>query len=629
MSRQLPRPEVQKMDFIRFNRNLRIRVVEFPINIIGLLLLSISLSLMSTPAGAFTQLVTVTFYQNSYSGDPISAFTVGNTTQNLPLVQNLPIIFSKSGSTFAGWNSLPNGLGTSYADGSSYSYLSDIALYAQWRAIPIIHTVTFYENASGSDLTSTYQLGTTAGFLNLVGSLTPSFVKDGSNFLAWNSSPNGTGTIFSDGAAYSFGSDLALYAQWVALPTGTTSFGVNGGTGSVSSLSSAIGSSVVLPSGSGVVRNGYTFAGWNTSADGTGTTYASGATYVLSSSTTLYALWSPDVYTLTFAPNGGVVAPTLTNYTFGSTPLLLPMPTYAGYAFNGWFSAATGGSLLGLANSTFTPTSTTTLYAQWALSGLTVTYSPGGGTVSQSSVSYAVGTAPLILPTPTYAGYTFNGWFSASTGGTLIGAAGVFYTPTVTTILYAQWTQVAQLTLTFDANGGSGSIAPIVGSVGSIVHLPGPTGYVRAGFSLASWSTTRSGAGVSYLPNAAFTLLGTSTLYARWTGHVPAVLYGAIGNFTANTTKLTTGLKKQVDRLVVAIRAHKYVNVALYGYTASTGLASLNRSVSQSRASSVASYLRGRLNALHVKKVVITASGQGAIPGRTSVSYSRVEVFVR
>jgi uncharacterized repeat protein (TIGR02543 family) len=38
-------------------------------------------------------------------------------------------------------------------------------------------------------------------------------------------------------------------------------------------------------------RSGYTFSGWNTSASGTGTAYANGATYAFTASTTLYAQW--------------------------------------------------------------------------------------------------------------------------------------------------------------------------------------------------------------------------------------------------------------------------------------------------------------------------------------------------
>ena len=53
-------------------------------------------------------------------------------------------------------------------------------------------------------------------------------------------------------------------------------------------------------------RSGYSFTGWNTAANGTGTAYADGASYPFSASATLYAQWSAVVtsYTVTFNGNG-------------------------------------------------------------------------------------------------------------------------------------------------------------------------------------------------------------------------------------------------------------------------------------------------------------------------------------
>lgn len=67
----------------------------------------------------------------------------------------------------------------------------------------------------------------------------------------------------------------------------------------------------------------------------------------------------------------------------------------------------------------------------------TVTYNANGGSVSPTSAVYS-GT-PLTLPTPTRAGYTFNGWFTAASGGSQVSSP---YTPTANITLYAQWTQI-------------------------------------------------------------------------------------------------------------------------------------------------------------------------------------------
>ena len=73
---------------------------------------------------------------------------------------------------------------------------------------------------------------------------------------------------------------------------------------------------------------------------------------------------------------------------------------------------------------------------------------PDGATVSNLSTTngatvplYALWTpGSVILPTPTKAGHTFNGWYTDATGGTKVGVAGASYTPEANTTLYAQWT---------------------------------------------------------------------------------------------------------------------------------------------------------------------------------------------
>ena len=63
------------------------------------------------------------------------------------------------------------------------------------------------------------------------------------------------------------------------------------------------------------------------------------------------------------------------------------------------------------------------------------------------------------MPTPTRNGYTFNGWYTAASGGTKAGNAGASYTPTKATTLYAQWSKQSY-TITYYLNGGTGATAP-------------------------------------------------------------------------------------------------------------------------------------------------------------------------
>ena len=69
----------------------------------------------------------------------------------------------------------------------------------------------------------------------------------------------------------------------------------------------------------------------------------------------------------------------------------------------------------------------------------TVTYDANEGTCATTSEN----ASSVALPTPTRDGYTFNGWYTAATGGTLVGAAGDSYAPSADITLYAQWTENA------------------------------------------------------------------------------------------------------------------------------------------------------------------------------------------
>jgi len=536
--------------------------------------------------------------------------------------------FVNVGFTFVGWNTATDGTGTTFADGASYSFANDLALYAQWALVPVVHTVTFYQNINSLDPVVAYDNGTILASLTQFGSLNPSFAKANSSFVDWNTAADGTGMTYANGASFSFSSDLAIYAQWQVIPSAVTSFSLNGGTGTVAPLSSQVGSSVSLPSGTGMSQSGYTFSGWNTNANGSGVAYLAGATYILSNSATLYAQWTPDVYVVSYSANGGTIAQSTIDFTYGSTPMILATPTLAGNQFDGWFTAATGGSLVGTSTAAFAPSASTVLYARWTPDVYVVSYSANGGTIAQSTIDFTYGSTPLILPTPTLAGNQFDGWFTAATGGSLVGTSTAAFVPSASTVLYARWTQTPTYTLSFSANGGSGSIAPIVGLVGSSVTIPGSAGMLRSGYTLARWNTLPKGKGTSFVPGQQLNLTGSAELFAQWSGRTPASLYGAVGVFPGRSSKLTPSLKAEVNRLASSIKARKYSVITLYGYTANTGLASLNISLSRGRAVRVETYLRHRLNSMRLKNVRIKASGEGAVSGERGSTFSRVEVFV-
>jgi uncharacterized repeat protein (TIGR02543 family) len=586
-------------------------------------------ALSSTPAEATTQIFhSVTFVENDSPTDPAYTSQSANVQTALTAFANLNPAFVNTGFTFVDWNTSPDGTGTPVANGANYAFTASEVLYAIWARIN--HVVTFVENDSSSDPIYADQWDNTSAPLTLFATLVPEFTNPGFSFVDWNTEANGEGVAYGDGSTYSFSTFIVLYAVWATVPSTTLNFETSSGTGSVGSISNHLGGSITLPSGAGMSNPGYTFIGWNTSADGSGTEYAAGATYTFSGNQTLYAQWSPDTYVVTFSYDGGEQLISSSNYVVGTTALILPTPTLAGNTFDGWFSSETGGTLIGVGGSSFEPTSSMQVYAEWTLVVMdTLTFNSNGGTGSISS-STGVDGSTSVLPSNdgiTLLGFAFSGWNTQADGSGTQYAEGASITLTGSETLYAQWTAGPSDTVTFDANGGSGSIDPINGSPGSTITLPDQNGLIHAGFELTHWNTNAKGSGISYPVGIGFKLAGSMILYAQWSGHKLATLFGAIGTFKSGSSSLSASLKSQINRIALTIKSRKYLKVDLFGYTAATGLKSLNISLSRDRARNVGTYLAIRLRDLKVRGVRISSSGQGSIAGQAGSAYSRVEVF--
>lgn len=133
-------------------------------------------------------------------------------------------------------------------------------------------------------------------------------------------------------------------------------------------------------------RPGYSFSGWNTDANNGGTPYSNDQSYSFAADLTLFAQWAPLNYQITYDSQGGTAAQGST-YQTGGTTVLASAPTRAGYTFDGWFVAPSGGNALG---SPYSPQSygDITLYAQWtALPAQSMTWAPTNTTSSNSPLT--------------------------------------------------------------------------------------------------------------------------------------------------------------------------------------------------------------------------------------------------
>lgn len=177
--------------------------------------------------------------------------------------------------------------------------------------------------------------------------------------------------------------------------------------------------------------------------------------------------------------------------------------------FKGWSTQKTGGTLL-IPGAQFAVTQNTTLYAQWTDKVYTITLN-GNGVANPAAVTGINGTVIDPLPTLTRSGYEFKGWntSSSATTGAMTHAIGGDAT------LYAVWI-ITQYTVTFDANGGTGTPPVSVTTyVGGSIHLPTQGGLTKTNCLFVGWSSS-AGAPTGDAPATFRTPASNETLYAIW-----------------------------------------------------------------------------------------------------------------
>ncbi|MDO8645857.1 MAG: InlB B-repeat-containing protein, partial [Candidatus Planktophila sp.] len=453
---------------------------------------------------------TVTFDGNGFTGGSTAAQSANTVTA---LTSNG---FTRTGYTFANWNTSASGSGTSYANAASYAFTSSVTLYARWNS-----TVTFDGNTSTGGSTAA-QTADTSTVLTSNG-----FTKTNYTFAGWSTTSGSASVAYADGASYPFtGGATTLYAQWT-LPTYSVSYNGNGSSGGSVPDTSTVnsGATFTLSSGSGISKTSYTFSRWNTAANGSGTYYSAGDTLTVTSAIAFYAQWNA---TITFNANGATGSD-YTQTADKATALTSNSFSRSNYTFAGW-SITAGSASVSYANGASYPfnAGASTLYAQWTGVTYTTTYDYNGATSDNSTVSsnFITGGTPITLPTPTKTGYTFAGWFSETGLTTSLGAGGASYSPTSSAKVYAAWNS----TVTFNANAGTGSDYTQVARVAT--NLTANT-FTRTNFTFASWNTSSGGSGTSNANSASYPFsAGAITLYAQWTA---ATTYTVSYNGNSNT----------------------------------------------------------------------------------------------
>ena len=462
--------------------------------------------------------------------------------------------------------------------------MGNFTLNAQWT--PWKHTVRYDANAKNDTSVKGIPASQskTANVDIKLSSDVPT--RNGYTFLGWNTQADGKGTAYAAGAIYKNdqnGGTVTLYAQWTPwkhvlhynknVPTSSTSQTVsNMPVDQTKTFGQLMTISNLVPT-----RKGYTFAGWYTQSNGTGTKYDPGSNYAADQNggtVNLYAKWTPWTYNIKYDQN---VKSTSSSKTVTDMPaaqtktqeidvtLSSMTPKRNGYIFAGWSTSANG-SVEYKPGSRFTKDldsngASITLYAVWTPWKHTIHYSsniPTNAPTGTTTVSNMPGDQTktfdekLMISSnkPTRKGYNFAGW-STSANGDVVYQPGAEYKNDQnggTVTLYAKWTTWKH-TVTYDKN------VPANSKKTDVKNMPGnqtkiydqnltlqsnvPT---RIGYTFVKWTTNKDGTGTAYQPGSQYSYNrdsdgGTVTLYAVWTPWKYTVRYDK--NVPANSSSQT------------------------------------------------------------------------------------------
>lgn len=357
-------------------------------------------------------------------------------SSNLPITLPVP---TRAGYEFGGWflsSDFSGAAQTTIPAGTD----SNVYVYAKWiKTYNITYHLGGGENAESNP--QTFNEKTLP--LTLA---TPT--REGFSFAGWYQNPAYSGNQMT---TIEIGTEknVSLWAKWNAVEY-SVSYNLNGGTNNDQNISkyTILDTPVKLYN---PTYEGFVFEGWFTKNDFSGEriTYLSKDNL---GDITLYAKWS-QAYTITYNTNGGLNDgrnPSV--FTENTETFSLYEATKLNFTFLGWFDneALSGTPVTQITKGT---KSNVVLWAKWSSAQITVTFNPNGGGVSPMTKVVKKGGTYGELPTPTKAGYKFDGWFTEIDGGTQV-------LPTTSVLsnadhtLFAQWTENVY-TVTYNLDGGT------------------------------------------------------------------------------------------------------------------------------------------------------------------------------
>ena len=307
-------------------------------------------------------------------------------------------------------------------------------------------------------------------------------------------------------------------------------------------------------------REGYVFKGWGAYSSSFYATYNDGETAKdIKEDKTLYAVWAPEKFTITYNANfvadGATETETVTQKVDATTDLdsygyfTLQTNTFTrggDYVFMGWGTYESSTYVSYKDGDSVSLERDTTLYAIWKTkSELTkITFNANDGSSSpETKIQYVDAGSYVTLQANTFTreGYSFVGWAKSADAETKDYADSYSYFRTSSDVtLYAVWKDELHYVITFDANGGEGTMAKqsvakdSVDSTIATATLNANT-FTKSGYVFYGWNTYASVSNfISYVDAEEISLTGNIKLFAIWLPASSATKITYNANFIAD-----------------------------------------------------------------------------------------------
>ena len=290
--------------------------------------------------------------------------------------------------------------------------------------------------------------------------------------------------------------------------------------------------------------SGFTFAGWNTASDGSGTSYKDGQAVTFKSDMILYAQWAfagfSDepieeflTHTVTFNSNNEVNQEYTQTFISGyEQKLNQNCFYYVAYIFNGWNTKRDGSGTSYTDGQAVTLKSDMILYAQWtydeSVEVYTLTFNSNSDLNQEYTQRFENGKYQnLNLNSFYYVAHIFSGWNTERDGSGTSYTDGQSILITSDMTLYAQWTYDASVevyTLTFNSNSDVNQEYTQRFGNGKYQKL-NQNCFLYNSYEFNCWNTERDGSGTSYTDGQSILIESDMTLYAQWTYDASVEVY--------------------------------------------------------------------------------------------------------